>query len=214
MNDLQSDASLVSAPVNAIFAGTSYDFPYSLEVADIYGSPVDNHVGEKQFIPETEFQFQKLVLPPGAVLKYPGRWTPTVQGVADKESRLIDLYLQAKLTTPVEYTGEVVIPWVLWEVRGAGRVRIGTREFDVGSPELLEYIREPEEQITTIEVMRADSPIEFIFFVNALRYQLQAQNDVRLKGREVWAIDMAIRHLKPESRVGVQNLKAYLKPVP
>lgn len=212
VSELQADASLISAPVDAIFAGTAYDFPYSAEVAQIYGSPSDNYVGDDQFIPETENQFQKLVLPPGATLKYPGRWTPSVTGEDDAGSRLIDLYLQAKLTTPMAYTGNVVMPWMLWEVRGEGRIRIGEREFDVGSPELIEYVRATEEQLTTIEVLQADSPLEFIFFINALRYQLQALNDVRITGREVWAIDMSVIQLKEESRTGIHDVAKYLKP--
>jgi hypothetical protein len=214
IGDLQTDPSLVSLPVNRIFAESTYDFPYSQEVAGIYGTPADNYVGEQNFIPDSEMQFQPVTLPPGASLVYPGQWTPNVVGVDGVNTREVELFLQAKLTTPAEYAGEVRMPWMLWEIRGEGRVRIGAREFDIGTQELIDYIQMPDEQITSVSVVLAEGPIEFISFINALRYQLDTQNDIRIKGLDVWAVEVATSTLKVESRVGQQNLKDFAKPVP
>jgi hypothetical protein len=212
--ELQTDATLVSSPVNPIFDGTDYDFPYSSMVADIYGSSEDNYIGEQEFIPDSEGRFQAVVLPPGASLVYPGRWSTEVIGLDGPHPNPVPHFLQAKLTTPADFSGDVVMPWMLWEIRGNGRVRIDDVDYEVGSQGLRDYIHLPEKQITSVTVIEAGSPIEFISFVNAVRYELAQTNDIRVTGRHVWAVDISLKRLEADALTGVQTLMTLAKPAP
>jgi hypothetical protein len=78
VTQLTEDPGLIAAPVNAVFAASDYNWPYSSAVAEIYGSTDDNYIADDVFIPESPARYQPLVLPPGARFTYPGRWTPTV----------------------------------------------------------------------------------------------------------------------------------------
>ena len=190
VEELVADTTLFSAPDNALFKGTGYDFPYSSVVSDIYGSAANNYLAVTNFMTASPAIFQPLVLPGGASFTYPGRWTETVTGVDGDVPYEVPYYLQGKLTVPAGLTGPVVLPWMLWEIRGSGQVRIGNQTYEIGSPELVAAIQQTRQQIPEVEVLASSTEVEFIVFMNAMRYGLSGTNTVRITGQHVWKMDV------------------------
>jgi hypothetical protein len=84
----------------------------------------------------------------------------------------IAYFLQGKLRVPAGTAGLVVMPWMVWEVRGTGQVSIAGATYEIGSPDLRAAIQSPGRQIENIEIIESTTDLEFIFFVNAMRYGL------------------------------------------
>jgi hypothetical protein len=118
------------------------------------------------------------------------------------------------MTTPDNFTGDVGMPWMLWEIRGAGRVRIDGNEYDIGSEDLAAAIQRPRKQIESVDVLSAQTPIQFIFFMNAMRYVLGPVNQVNIKGKDVWAVRVGTNSLTEEVRLDGGVTASYLKPQP
>jgi hypothetical protein len=212
IDELASDSSLISSPITPLFAPTA--FPYSLTVANIYGSAENNFLGDNTFLAEAEAEFRPVTLPPQATLIYPGAWSTAVLGVDGSVSYAVPHFLQSMLTVPQTHTGAVSMPWMLWEMRGSGTVRVDGTNYLVGSPELIEYIQRPGHQISNVEVVSATSPIEFIFFINAMRYTLDPINQVNVKGKDVWAVAVNSAQLPEDVRVDPSLPAQVKKPAP
>jgi hypothetical protein len=196
VTQLAEDPGLIAAPVNAVFAASDYNWPYSTVVADIYGSTDDNYIADAVFLPKSAAKYQPLVLPAGARFTYPGRWTPTVLGMDGDTPREVPYYLQGNLVLPAGATGNVVMPWMIWEIRGEGRVRVLDHDYDIGSPELATVLQRPGKQIADIELLSSSTDVQFIFFINAMRYGLDARNSVLIHGKDVWAVSVEKRNLR------------------
>ena len=133
ISQLQTDPSLVSSPVNPIFAPSEYGTPYSPAVADIYGSGSDNAIWSN-LLPTTTGQSGRIVLPPGARLTYQGKWTDAPVGVDDAgHFHEVPEFRQATLTLAPGWTGTIPMPWVPWDVTGMGEVNIGGARFESDS---------------------------------------------------------------------------------
>jgi hypothetical protein len=91
------------------------------------------------------------------------------------------------------------MPWMIWEIRGQGRVRVLGNEYDIGSPELETVLQRPGEQIAEIELVSSSTDVRFIFFINAMRYGVDGKNSVRIHGKDVWAVDVSKLTLRTES---------------
>jgi hypothetical protein len=211
--ELMADPTLISNPVDPIFANTSYDFPYSGVVTAIYATTADNFNADDLFLATSPSQYQAVELPAGARLVYPGRWTESVIGVDGTIPYNVPYYLQAALTIPANFSGELPMPWMIWEIRGAGRVRVAGAEYDVGSQQLIDVLHQPGAQISTVEVVSATSELEFIFFINAMTYGLEVLNDVSITGKDVWAVAMGTETLSEPERTGFMEAAAHTKPV-
>lgn len=209
--DLVADPSLVTSPIDPILPVTG-TVEYSNFLAGIYGSTNDNYIGNDVFLTKSPGQYQPLVLPPGSRFTYPGRWTPTVTGIAGDVPTDIPYYLQGQLLTRATWTGRVVLPWMLWEIRGTGRVRILDHEYDIGSPELIAFLNDPGGQIPELEVLSATTDLRFVYFINAMKYALASTNKVELTGRDVWGIQVGTRLLANESRASPTGVIQYKKP--
>jgi hypothetical protein len=118
------------------------------------------------------------------------------------------------LTVPQTHTGTVTMPWMLWEMRGSGIVRIDGTEYAVGSAQLAEFIQRPQAQISRVEVVNATSPIEFILFINAMRYTLEPTNQVNIKGKDVWAVEYSNLQLPEAARSDPTMPTQVRKPTP
>ena len=105
------------------------------------------------------------------------------------------------------------MPWMIWEIRGVGRVSVFGVEYDIGSPALETVLQRPGRQITDIELLSSSSEIRFVLCVNAMRYTLAATNSVRIHGKDVWAVDVMTRSLLPESQAQATGALEYKKPV-
>jgi hypothetical protein len=212
VEQLASDPALITAPLNAVFAASDYAFPYSSDVAALYGSGYNNFTGDQSFIAQTSARYQLVVLPPGATFTYPGRWTSTVTGVDGTTPYDVPYYLQGSMALPAGSAGNVVMPWMIWEIRGIGRVRVLGTEYDIGSSELAIQLQKPGRQITDIELLSSATEIQFIFFINAMRYGLDATNSVQIRGKDVWAVAVGTRVLEPKSRADIAGASLYRKP--
>jgi Big-like domain-containing protein/transglutaminase superfamily protein len=209
--DIASDPSLILAPINRLLP-ESFTYEYSSKFADVYGSANDNFIGDSIFIARESGRYQPLVLPPGARLTYPGKWTESVIGFDDTTPYNVPYYLQSELVTSAGWTGKVILPWMLWEVRGTGRVRVLDQEFDIGSPALTALIQDPGRQIPDIEVLSASSDLSFISFINAMRYELIENNKVALTGVDVWAVAVGTRQLLENERPNPARAAGFRKP--
>lgn len=210
--DLQNDVSLVTAPTGVPVSGAGYDYPYSPVIAGYYASASNNSIADNYNIAPEQAQYQPLVLPPGSALTYPGRWTSTVMGVDGKVPYEVPYYLQAHLRIPAGWTGTVPAPWMVWEIRGSGRVRIFDTEYEIGSIELQELLQRSKRQITRVEVLSSTEDTRIVFFINAMRYALHASNIVRITGKDVWAIDLGTRTLPSTVRADATGYSRFRKP--
>jgi len=214
IDDLTADPSLITSPLKPIFVDGSYTYPYSTDLANIYGTTSDNFAGDATFLAESPSQYQPLVLPAGARLVYPGKWSRTVTGVDDKVPYDVPYYLQAMLTTPAAWRGNLSLPWMIWEIRGTGRVRVLGNDYDVGSTELANLLQKPGTQIPSIEVVSSTTDLEFVVFINAMRYGLGDVNTIRLKGQDVWAIQVGTEILPGDAWANPLGAAAHKKPTP
>ena len=163
VDHLTTNPSLISSPSAPIFRGSSYDFPYSQIVTTIYATTGDNFLGDSTFIARTPATYQPLVLPAGAQFAYPGRWTSTVTRIDGAVPYDIPHFLQGNLTLPAGTVGPVVMPWMLWELRGAGHVSIAGTTYEIGSEDLQATIQSPGRQILSVDIVESSSDLEFIF---------------------------------------------------
>ena len=192
---LMTDTTLITSPVDPIFADSSSDFVYSSSVAFIYGTTGDNKIANPTVLVPRVSQTHVLELPAGARFTYPGRWTAEVVGVNGTVPYPIPYYLQGMLTTPPGWTGSLAMPWMVWDIRGTGRVAIAGVEYEIGSQELSTQLHRLSAQIPSVEILAADSELQFVLFVNAMRYQLQTLNSVSLRGKDVWAVAIGTENL-------------------
>lgn len=190
VEELAHDPDLIVNPIDPIFAGSSYDFPYSTTVADIYASVDDNFVGDSIFLAQDPVTWSRLELPPGSRLVFPGLWSDPPTGYNGMEPRLITQFGQAALEIPQGWTGSLSLPLVLWEIQGSGAVVIDDTEFVVGSDELRDRIQNAGAPITSVLIVANDG-LRFVQFVNAMQFAVRSSEVVEVRGLDVWALNVA-----------------------
>jgi Bacterial Ig domain/Transglutaminase-like superfamily len=210
--ELMADPSLVTSPVSPMFPPGSYDYPYQEIFAQFYGSTQNNFIGDAIFLAVNEPKYVPLVLPAGASFTYPGHWVDSVEGTDDGVPSPIPLNLQGALATPPGWTGVVELPWMIWDVQGSGDVQIDGLDFAVGSQSLTARLHDAPAHIDEIRVLDAGSGLTFIFFMNALRYELHRINSVALTGKDVWAVSVNNEVVSEAQRAPFNASGAYLKP--
>lgn len=209
--DLVSDPSLITNPARPVLDMSLHSFPYSELIASFYASAADNYIADEIFVAEQGIEREDLMLPPNAVFTYPGNWTAPPIGYDGNVPYEIPLFLQGNLTLPLGWTGRVPSPWLIAEIRGNGVVRLGEQAYRVGSDELRTQLGLDQRHYSTVEVIESNSPIEVIMFMNAIRYELAAQNTISLIGKDVWAIQADKASLDP-SAAARASAQAFLKP--
>ena len=205
VEELASRPSLITDPIDPVHPRPSpYSLfsaepdPHSPVIANLYSSVEDN-VHYPSLWPRIE-PFSPVELPAGARLTYPGKWTEAPVG---HEDETIEHYRQALLSLPPGWVGTLSLPWVIWDIRGAGQVGIDGMLYDVGSPELTERIRRTNrvyQPIRTIEVF-SNAELEIVFFVNAVKFDVRPLNRIELRGVAVWAVTGETSTLEPMYRV-------------
>lgn len=203
VEELATEPTLITSPMTPIFDIDVYPYGYSNYVADIYSTSSDN-LAASENSRLTGGNYQPLNLPPGATLIYPVRVVEAVEGIDGDLSSPVPHHLQAALVINGEWTGDLIMPWVLWDLSGDGRVAIDDVEFEIGSPLLLDRIRNGSTPVTSVRIVRSGIAMTFVFFVNALRYELAAENTVELTGKDVWAIDVSST-MPPPSQLASWN---------
>jgi hypothetical protein len=213
VDDLVVDPGLITMPHDPVLGPEDHPLPYSQMIAEFYGSPADNYIGDQVFEARFAAAYQPFILPAGATFTYPGRWTRTVIGVDGDTPYEVPYYLQAKMTLSSGWNGEVVLPWMLWEIRGEGRVRIFGVDYTIGSEELQAVIQKPTKQIATLEVLQGSANIELIFFINAMRYAFGDVNSVQITTQDAWAVQMEKTVVEPDAQVSANGVSEFAKPV-
>jgi hypothetical protein len=212
VEDLVADLTLMTDPAEPIFDRSVYDVPYSERIANIYRSTENNRVTET-FTAQAPTPAGRVVLPPGASLTYPGRWTEAPVGVDGEVEFTVRNYRQALLELPAGWSGTLTLPWMLWDTAGSGTVDIDGVAFAAGSPELRERIRQTDAAITEL-TLSGSGPVSVVFFINAVRYDIRRRNEIVLEGVDVWAIEARGIELDPALAAGAAVAAAYRKPLP
>lgn len=213
VGELVADPTLITAPTDAILDTAANPLPYSDMIASFYASTADNYVSEAEILTLPPAPRPALTLPPQAEFVYPGRWTDAPLGYDGDDPHEVPAFVQGSLTTASGWTGAVPLPLRLAAVHGEGRVRIGGQDLAIGSPQLADALRANPLEYDHIEIVEARSPVRIVMFMNALRYELQRMNDLRLTGQDVWAIEVDRTTLQPEQR-NAGNAAARSKPRP
>jgi hypothetical protein len=212
VEELVANPALITNPIAPLFAGSGYQYPYSQLIADLYSSSEDNLHGEP-VLGNYERPASRVVLPPGARLVYPGNWTEAPIGYDAETPYEVRQYRQALLELEDGWTGSIALPWMVWEILGSGQVGLEGTAYQIGSAELTERLRETYAPITSIDVY-AGAGVQVIFFINAVRFDVKAQNRIDVHGLDVWAIEGNPLLLPPEHFAGAPLSGALLKPLP
>ena len=213
VGQLATDAALITSPVQPIFAGSWYQFPYTQLVADIYSSMGDNFDGDAIFIANEATPSGRIVLPRAASLTYPGKWTAAPIGYDGIVPYQVRQFRQALLELPDGWTGTVNLPWMLWEIMGSGQVAIGGEPFDVGTTRLSERIQQSGGPIVTLDVLGGSS-IKLVFLINAVMFDLKSETELDLTGLDVWAVRGDTVTLPEENAAAMPLSVALRKPLP
>jgi len=209
--ELAADPTLITEPIDPVLDVAAYPLGYSDFIASFYASTANNYIADWVFLTPQPAPRPVFTLPAGAELVYPGRWTDVPIGYDAETPYEVPAFVQGSLTTPAGWTGEVPLPFRLVAVRGEGRVRFATQEFEIGSPELEAALRANPLDYDHLEIVEARSPVRIVMFMNALRYGLQRTNDVEVRGLDVWAIEASSAPLLVENK-SVGNAAKFAKP--
>jgi hypothetical protein len=106
------------------------------------------------------------------------------------------------------------MPWMLRRVIGSARVRVDGVEFEASDPQLAARLHQPGKILHEIDILRADSDVALVFYVNAVGFAVTSSNDVELTGEKVWALDVAPVTLPPENRRGTPLPASAMKNTP
>jgi hypothetical protein len=214
VHDLEDDPSLVSNPFEPIFGDFSafnYVNPYSSYIADTYATPEDNFTGNT-FISPLDYLENRIELPPGARLMYPGRWSGEVTGVDGEVPYVVRDYRQALLQLPDTWTGRLKLPWMLWEILGSGTILVDGIAFDVGSEALKSRIRESSGPIAEIEVVDGRG-LQLAMFVNSTQFHLERSVAIALTGHAVGGLAVQAIELPPDYAAGERMSDDLRKPM-
>jgi hypothetical protein len=201
--DLVEDSSLISDPFEPIFGDFSafnYVNPYSPLVADIYATAEDNFTGNT-FISPLEYPENRIDLPPGGKLTYPGRWSGEVTGVDGDVPYVVRDYRQALIEVPDTWSGRVTLPWMLWEILGSGTVIVDGIAFEVGSEALISRIQETTGPIAEIEIVNGRD-LRLAMFINATQFHFEPSVELSLTGHAVGGLEVRTAELTPEHAAG------------
>lgn len=214
VQELESDSTLISEPTDPLLDPASYPQPYSQYVADIYSSAADNFDADSIFIPDAPAQPHAFELPAGAAFVYPGHWTPAPIGYDGAVQYQVPFYLEAAMAVPAGWGGSILSPWLVWDIQGDGRVRLGSAEFEIGAEDLTSELRAGAGTSGNVDIIEARTDVTIIFLINALGYVLKPVNTVEMRGIDVWAVSTDVVDLPAINQVGMFNVDSLRKPTP
>jgi exosome complex RNA-binding protein Csl4 len=186
--DLEADTGLITSPANPLWR-SSNNFVYSHVIADIYDATTDNnHIADSVFLAKSPAGTSRITLPASARLLLPGHWTGAPTGYDGAVPSTIRAYRQAAIEIKPGWTGDVDLPWVLWDVQGAGAVIAGSTQFTADSDELRTRLQAPGTAITSLAVRDNPAGLRLVFMINATWFDMLDTNSVRITGQDVWAV--------------------------
>jgi hypothetical protein len=213
VEELAATPTLITDPIDPIFTGSWYQFPYSEMIAGFYSTTFNNYDGVDTFLPAHETPSARIVLPPHATLTYPGHWTDTPTGYDGTVPYGIRAFRQALIELAAGWTGDIQLPWMAWEMSGEGQVAIDEDIFAVGSPELTQRLRDTDLPVTSMQIY-SNSGIRIVLFINAVRFEIRPQTIVNIRGLNVWGIDLGATSLTATAAGGAPLESWLRKPLP
>jgi hypothetical protein len=207
---LTADTTLITSPRSPVLPGALGQFAYSSALAAIYGSVSDNLIHD-WYVESAPPNPGLLRLPPGASLKYPGVWTGSPRSTGGDGANA-PVFANMMMTLPAGWTGALEMPLVLKAIRGEGRVRVGTGEYEISSTALDISLDVTPNRIPDIEIIRSNTPIELVYLLNPLRFGTADDVNLALTGMETWALRVSLIELPEANRRSGQPTESFRKP--
>ncbi len=182
---LAADSSLIVSPFERV---SSWYFPYTSDISDIYATTADNFISTTGLGNVTPRDTGQLRLPVGAGITYPGRWAAQPVGYWGST---ITVTAQLRLDLPAGFHGLVDWPLVPWDVQGSGRVRWNGVEYAAGSPELtaaLQDVLPARAPASGIEILDSPGLIALVFLLNPMRFSLTQATEISVRSLDAWAL--------------------------
>jgi hypothetical protein len=199
VDDLVADPTLITSPTSPIFTPGANDWRYSDAATAIYSSAVGYQI--LTYLPTDSYLGNRITLPAGGRLIYPGVWTPAPTAYDDYYTPYeVEQFRQARLELPAGFTGLLPVPWVPWDVQGSGTLRIFGQNFAAGSDELRAFLINPGNAVTEIEVVNNLSGLALIMMINPLWYDMATTNELEFTGINLVSIDAETYPLDPANR--------------
>jgi hypothetical protein len=171
---LEADGTLMTEPEWRM--ETRFD-PYTSYYAGLFTSGADNHVRPTSestlLVPRVRFR-----LPPGGSLRFPGRFAPPPP---DRNGAPTVSHGDLALRWPPGATGPLTNGLILHTLRGAGTLELAGRRYSVGSASLQTIIDQRTSSLDTLRVRESSEPLEVLYLVNPLRWQVEAENELVLR---------------------------------
>jgi hypothetical protein len=211
VGELSDDPSPIVSPIAPV---SSWSWPYSQEVADIYATTANNVLVQPDAFVDAH-DAERLRLTPQATITYPGRWTPSPTTIYGTTSSAMP---QLRLQLPAGFNGTVDWPLVPWDVQGEGLVRVGDVTYDAGSSELTAALQSVvslplgASLPRSIEVVEATGSLAVIYLLNPLRFSLQAKTSVTVRSLDAWALDVQLAAVPEDDWVGYNDTSALVRP--
>jgi len=196
MEDLRADPSLVTAPRARLFPQELTNWPYTPDMAAMYGQADNWIIGDWAFgAPDV---FPGLRLPPRVRITYPGEWAPVAASVTFDREYPVPASGQLKMDLPPGFAGAVAWPLALWEVRGTGTVEYAGMTYATGSPELTRALQVTPGPGSPLRVLDAPEGLSLVYLVNPLRFGAGPSSRVGVRSLEAWKVDIAAASLHPD----------------
>jgi hypothetical protein len=168
--DLEADPSLITSPLLRLPIPDRAWNPYTPSYADLFAPPNPIVSDPVPYLPPRPVHF---FLPRGASLRLPGRFAVAPP---DMKGQPLHDYTDLLVRLPAGVTGVIDNPLIVHTLRGAGSVEIQGATFEIGSPELAAEIDARENALETLRIVESSGPIEILYLLNPLRWQLFATN--------------------------------------
>jgi hypothetical protein len=103
------------------------------------------------------------------------------------------------------------MPLVVWDVQGTGTIVIDGVNYVAGSEPLRDRIRSTDAPIVTLKVIAGEEGMALIFFINAMKFGIGAEESIALHGVNVWALEADVLEVPLETARGSVRM---MKPLP
>ncbi|HEX9059384.1 MAG TPA: dockerin type I domain-containing protein [Clostridia bacterium] len=213
LEELATDHTLITSPAERIDVPTGMTYyQYSEGYANLF-SHNDKSVSD-WYDTVIDIKDQRFNLVPGAKIKIGENAEPPILSLgvtAPTSSKGVSQYSQLGIIIPQGNNGAVINPpLVLQEVEGNGQFTVESMgddstisSFTFGTAELNDFINnindsnKPEKYgrpyyIKSIKIISSDSPIEFVYLLNPLRFSVKDSNSIVMTGKGVDGLTAAI----------------------
>jgi len=172
--ELEADPALITDPPLPM----ATRFPaHTPAYAELFASSADNFVRASLAAtqPTRPVRFS---LPPGASLRFPGRFAPAPP---DRTGAPSFDHRDLALRWPTGATGTLETPLIVHTLRGAGTVGLAGRLFAIGSETLQARIDARSVSLDTLTVFESSEPLELLQLLNPSRWSVLPENELVLR---------------------------------